>query len=58
MRGNEDAKRYRIEIAKDMSRREIAQAQKSPRAAGLDRPIELITLKIPVKRSRYFSILV
>ncbi len=31
MRGNEDAKRYRIEIAKEMSRQEIASAQKLAR---------------------------
>jgi len=31
MRGNDDAKRYRVEIARDMSRREIALAQKSAR---------------------------
>jgi TPR repeat protein len=31
MRGNEDAKRYRMEIAHEMSRAEIAEAQRQAR---------------------------
>jgi TPR repeat protein len=31
MRGNEDAKRYRVELASEMSKHEIAQAQKLAR---------------------------
>jgi TPR repeat protein len=31
MRGNEDAKRYRMEIARDMSKPEIAEAQRQAR---------------------------
>ncbi len=32
MRGNEDAKRYRMEIAREMSKTEIAEAQRQARA--------------------------
>ena len=31
MRGNEDAKRYRMEIAREMSKTEIAEAQRQAR---------------------------
>jgi len=31
MRGNDDAKRYRLEVARDMSKSEIVQAQKLAR---------------------------
>lgn len=31
LRGNEDAKRYRAELSREMSRREISQAQKLAR---------------------------
>jgi TPR repeat protein len=31
MRGNEDAKRYRMEIARELSRTEIAEAQRQAR---------------------------
>jgi hypothetical protein len=31
MRGNEDAKRYRLELARDMSRTEVARAQRLAR---------------------------
>ena len=31
MRGNEDAKRYRMEIAREMSRSEVAEAQRQAR---------------------------
>jgi TPR repeat protein len=31
MRGNDDARRYRVEIAREMSRAEIAEAQRQAR---------------------------